>query len=110
MGTQHHCFERVVLLNTTTKSNAFWFETNKDGSTMALARLMAHNYCRACFLQDGNTYEESAIRDWISRHPTSPMTNLPLSSFQLVPNLNLRSAILEWKELHQKKPLYQVVS
>ncbi|MEW5312959.1 MAG: hypothetical protein WDW38_004556 [Sanguina aurantia] len=63
------------------------------------------------FCSDGNTYEDSAIRSWISRTPvgtvpTSPMTGLPLTSSsvnQLVPNLNLRSAILEWKGQHLRQ-------
>ncbi|KAJ3706770.1 hypothetical protein LUZ61_010475 [Rhynchospora tenuis] len=46
---------------------------------------------------DGFTYEAEAIRGWLSSgHDTSPMTNLKLANKELVPNLALRSAILEW--------------
>ncbi|KAK6920117.1 U-box domain [Dillenia turbinata] len=46
---------------------------------------------------DGFTYEGEAIRGWLDGgHETSPMTNLKLSHFNLVPNHVLRSAIQEW--------------
>lgn len=46
---------------------------------------------------DGYTYEEQAIKGWLdSGHDTSPMTNLKLTHFKLVPNRALRSAIREW--------------
>jgi hypothetical protein len=38
---------------------------------------------------DGHTYEESAIRDWLRKSRLSPMTGLPLTSLNLVPNVNL---------------------
>jgi hypothetical protein len=38
-------------------------------------------------------YEREAIAGWIATHSTSPMTNLPLASMALTPNLALRSAI-----------------
>eukprot|EP00197_Chlamydomonas_leiostraca_P000020 CAMPEP_0202886216 /NCGR_PEP_ID=MMETSP1391-20130828/42060_1 /ASSEMBLY_ACC=CAM_ASM_000867 /TAXON_ID=1034604 /ORGANISM="Chlamydomonas leiostraca, Strain SAG 11-49" /LENGTH=972 /DNA_ID=CAMNT_0049569485 /DNA_START=65 /DNA_END=2985 /DNA_ORIENTATION=+ len=46
---------------------------------------------------DGYTYEREAIRAWLSKSPTSPLTNLALEHCHLVPNLNLRSAIREWQ-------------
>ena len=46
------------------------------------------------------TYERATIEGWIQRHPTSPMTNLPLSSAQVVPNHTIRSAIREWVQQH----------
>lgn len=45
---------------------------------------------------DGFTYEESAIKAWIERSATSPMTNLSLPHTSLTPNHNLRSALNEW--------------
>ncbi|CAA2970536.1 U-box domain-containing 33 [Olea europaea subsp. europaea] len=46
---------------------------------------------------DGYTYEEQAIKGWLDGgHDTSPMTNLKLTHFKLVPNRALRSAIREW--------------
>jgi hypothetical protein len=43
-------------------------------------------------------YEREAIAGWIATHSTSPMTNLPLASMALTPNLALRSAIKEWQQ------------
>ncbi|GLU00688.1 hypothetical protein SLE2022_180360 [Rubroshorea leprosula] len=46
---------------------------------------------------DGFTYEAEALRGWLdSGNDTSPMTSLPLSHSELIPNLALRSAIKEW--------------
>ncbi|CAN1237190.1 U-box domain-containing protein 33 [Linum grandiflorum] len=46
---------------------------------------------------DGFTYEVEALRGWFEGgHVTSPMTNLELDNFDLVPNRSLRSAIQEW--------------
>ncbi|EQC28381.1 hypothetical protein SDRG_13928 [Saprolegnia diclina VS20] len=54
---------------------------------------------------DGHSYERSAIEEWIStsregapgRQVTSPATNLPLRSLQLIPNLALKRAIGEYR-------------
>ncbi|KAI0528685.1 hypothetical protein KFK09_001227 [Dendrobium nobile] len=52
---------------------------------------------------DGFTYEEEALRIWFNNgHNTSPMTNLKLSSSNLIPNRALRSAIQEWLQQQQK--------
>jgi len=46
---------------------------------------------------DGYTYERDAISGWLdSGHKTSPMTNLELSSCDLIPNHALQYAIQEW--------------
>lgn len=51
---------------------------------------------------DGHTYEQEAIRHWFALGKVrSPMTNARLSSYQLFPNFDLRSAIVEWKERHR---------
>ncbi len=47
---------------------------------------------------DGNTYERAAITAWFQLHLTSPITNLPLETKMLFPNLALRSAILDYVE------------
>jgi len=41
---------------------------------------------------DGHSYERAAIEEWLQVHlpPTSPVTNLPLESTRLVPNVALR--------------------
>ncbi len=39
------------------------------------------------------SYERDAIKDWLQKHDTSPMTNEKLESKHLIPNLALRAAI-----------------
>ena len=57
---------------------------------------------------DRHTYERAEIEAWIRRgsadaaHPRSPMTNEPLTSTMLIPNITLRSAICEWRERGRK--------
>ncbi|ETO09548.1 protein kinase family protein, partial [Reticulomyxa filosa] len=58
---------------------------------------------------DGTTYEESALKDWLSEHNTSPLTGLELHTKETKPNYNLRQAIesytkyvSEHKELKRK--------
>eukprot|EP01065_Artemidia_motanka_P002343 TRINITY_DN1110_c4_g1_i1.p1 TRINITY_DN1110_c4_g1~~TRINITY_DN1110_c4_g1_i1.p1 ORF type:complete len:362 (+),score=92.25 TRINITY_DN1110_c4_g1_i1:139-1086(+) len=47
---------------------------------------------------DGNTYERSAITDWLQHQEVSPLTRNSLTLEQLIPNRALRSAIEEWKK------------
>jgi len=42
---------------------------------------------------EGNSYERSAIEQWLSSHNTSPITRQPLNISQLQPNRALRDAI-----------------
>jgi U-box domain len=42
---------------------------------------------------DGNTYERSAITEWLRTHTTSPITREPMTAANLVPNYALRSMI-----------------
>eukprot|EP01045_Picozoa_sp_COSAG04_P020055 COSAG04_NODE_2012_length_5004_cov_3.098063_2_plen_209_part_00 len=42
---------------------------------------------------EGNSYERSAVEDWLSRSPTSPVTRAPLAAHQLAPNRALKSLI-----------------
>ena len=46
------------------------------------------------FTSDGQTYEREAIETWLARHDTSPLTNLPLSSKELVPNILARQLLV----------------
>ena len=39
---------------------------------------------------DDYTYERYAITDWLSKHNTSPMTNLPLAHLELVANGSIK--------------------
>ena len=50
---------------------------------------------------DGITYEEKAIQTWLESHTTSPMTNLPLESKKLIPNITLRNVISSWMKGHE---------
>jgi hypothetical protein len=46
---------------------------------------------------DGFVYERDAIQEWlVSRRRTSPMTNLPVVSIDLVPLDNLRKEIQQF--------------
>jgi len=47
---------------------------------------------------DGYMYEKDAIEEWLTRSPTSPLTNMPMPHTHLTPNHALRSAIMEWRE------------
>lgn len=42
---------------------------------------------------DGHTYDRSAIELWFAGHATSPLTNLPIASKVLTPNLLVKSII-----------------
>ncbi|XP_062092221.1 U-box domain-containing protein 35-like isoform X2 [Humulus lupulus] len=50
-----------------------------------------------CAAADGYTYDRKAIEMWLQSNDTSPMTNLPLSTKNLIPNYTLLSAIMDWK-------------
>ena len=52
---------------------------------------------------DGQTYERSAITEWLSSHTTSPMTREPMSVSSLQPNSTLKRLIQNF----QKKQQYQ---
>lgn len=44
---------------------------------------------------EGNSYERTAIEDWLEKHNTSPITRAPLTKNDLVVNRALRNAIEE---------------
>jgi len=77
---------------------------------------MLDNHCCCCKLQDyfedpvtaadDYNYERYAITDWLSKHNTSPMTNLALSHHRLTPNSNLKIAMQAL--LQQLSPAKQV--
>ena len=52
--------------------------------------------------QDGNSYERKAIELWLEKHSTSPMTNAPLPSKNLLPNLNLKKLIADYVEANKE--------
>ena len=49
---------------------------------------------------DGHTYERSEIARWFKQNLTSPKTLEILPSPALIPNHQLRSLIIDWKEKH----------
>ena len=58
--------------------------------------LISHQPClqMITLLSDGFVYERAAIEEWLlSRRQTSPMTNLPVSSTEIVPQELLRQEI-----------------
>lgn len=62
--------------------------------------MLGRNCLNVCLspLPDGFTYERAAIQEWFARdHPTvSPMTNLELSTAELVENGKLKQRIEEY--------------
>ncbi|KAJ4913133.1 U-box domain-containing protein 35 [Raphanus sativus] len=50
-----------------------------------------------CVAADGYTYDRRAIEEWFEEHNTSPMTDTPLHSKNLLPNYTLYTAIMEWR-------------
>lgn len=48
--------------------------------------------------QDGQTYERAAIAKWLETHDTSPKTGDTLQSKTLIPNVAIRSQILEYRK------------
>ena len=47
---------------------------------------------------DGHSYERAAIQQWMKRRVTSPLTNKPLGTCALTPNLTLQRAIADYVE------------
>ena len=52
---------------------------------------------------DGHTYEREAIEQWLVNNITSPKTNLPLISTNLIANIALRNTI---RDMLAKQPLH----
>ncbi len=53
---------------------------------------------------DGYSYERSAIETWLRTRSTSPMSNAVLPHKNLIPNHQLRSTIMEWKQQQGSQP------
>ncbi|CAF1600630.1 unnamed protein product, partial [Didymodactylos carnosus] len=53
-------------------------------------------------IEDGRSYEKSALEKWLQAHNTSPMTNCLLKDRRFVLNYNLKSAIEDY-QLKQDK-------
>ena len=52
---------------------------------------------------DGHSYERTAIAAWLSENSTSPKTNLPLLSKNIIPNHALRNSIETLKSLKEAR-------
>lgn len=52
-------------------------------------------------MSDGFTYESSAIQSWLREHERSPLTNLPLTSACIVPNLAVRTTTQQIRRILQ---------
>jgi hypothetical protein len=52
---------------------------------------------------EGNTYEETAIKEWLFRRNESPVTRSPLSLQQLTPNRALKDVIEKFIVLRTRK-------
>jgi len=50
-----------------------------------------------CVASDGYTYDRKAINMWLKDNDTSPTTNFPLATKNLIPNYTLLYAIVDWK-------------
>ncbi len=66
-------------------------------SELVLQKLMVEPVIAA----DGHTYERSAMQHWLQQNDMSPVTHLPQSHKRLVPNVVIRSALLNHpQQLH----------
>lgn len=54
-------------------------------------------------VDSGQTYEKESITQWLQSNKVDPITKIPISNMQLVPNYSLKRAITEWKEKNKKK-------
>ena len=52
---------------------------------------------------DGNSYERTAIQEWLNINNTSPLTGEILSSINLIPNHTLRNVIICLQEQQNKE-------
>jgi hypothetical protein len=52
--------------------------------------------------EDGNSYERSAITDWLTRRQTSPLTNEPMSPNIMIGNRALKEAIEDFQKSNQQ--------
>lgn len=51
-------------------------------------------------LADGRSYERAAITKWLASSSRSPMTGTPLEHTHMLPNINLKALIEDWKDSH----------
>merc|ERR1719145_453942 len=51
-------------------------------------------------LADGRSYDRSAIATWLQTSGRSPMTGAALEHTRILPNINLKALIEDWKDTH----------
>ncbi|CAF1205295.1 unnamed protein product [Rotaria magnacalcarata] len=61
-------------------------------------------------IEDGRSYEKTALERWLINNNTSPMTNKVLKSKEFIINISLKNAIEEFREKQTKSQHYQEVS
>ena len=85
----NRCPKGVLVLHIECNCNIF--ELVDTCPSLAMQELMKD----PVFAVDGHTYERGEITTWFMRSDCSPMTGEPLPHTNLVPNLAMRSAILQ---------------
>eukprot|EP01036_Dinobryon_divergens_P003076 gene3076-4042_t len=55
-------------------------------------------------MEDGHTYERSAIESWITDHQTSPLTGQHFRNLNIIPNHTLRCGLEELSKQDDKTP------
>mmetsp|Transcript_12021 Transcript_12021/g.21352 ORF Transcript_12021/g.21352 Transcript_12021/m.21352 type:complete len:624 (+) Transcript_12021:51-1922(+) len=53
---------------------------------------------------DGHTYERAMISEWFRVRQTSPLTNAPLDSTAVIPNITLKKVIADWRAARHAIP------
>lgn len=105
---------RVQLDPTSTYNFKVWIKVNDDGSTFttykdvkdSTASMITAPKSFGCPLtlqimrepvvdKEGNSFEKSAIQDWLEKHGSSPITRTPMTAKDLIPNRALQEAIQE---------------
>ena len=66
--------------------------------------------CYPVIDREGNTYEKSAIEEWLINNNTSPITRNPLSIDDLSTNRSLKNAIEDFKNSKSTEPTSEDIS
>lgn len=82
-------------MSLTTCKSSKWLDENTKMWELVYSMQDVMN--EPCVAADGYTYDRRAIEDWFEEHNTSPMTDSPLLSKNLLPNYTLYTAIMEWR-------------
>jgi hypothetical protein len=65
---------------------------------------ITHNLMRdPAIIEDGISYEYTAIKEWLQLNCTSPSTNSDVDEDIIIKNTNLKNVINLWLEAHKKK-------